>query len=98
MDHSTTYQEILAEMHKALEDFSANSDKLSGYDYEKQFRELTDKYNKRLFQASTGATPRSKNHRTKIKTSFGDIKVKKTLFNSIWNRVQNKSITSRTSL
>lgn len=72
-----TYEEILSEMHKALEEFSTTSQALSGYQYEKTFRDITDKYNLRLFQVSQGKVPKSKNESLKVQTSFGKINVKK---------------------
>lgn len=72
-----TYEIILAEMNKELNIFSGTSDNLSGYQYEKKFREITDKYNQRLFQTSQGKIPKSKNEKHKVQTSFGKIFVKK---------------------
>ena len=72
-----SYESILSEMNLALEEFSKTSDKMSGYEYEKKFREITDKYNQKLFQASQGAVPKSKNSRHKTQTSFGEMTVKK---------------------
>jgi len=71
------YKNILDQMNNDLEAFSINSNKLNGYQYEKKFREITDKFNKKLFQVSQGKVPKSKNASHKIKTSFGDITVKK---------------------
>jgi len=71
------YNSILTEMEEELSDFSKKSDELSAYDYENQFRSITDKYDKKLFQASLGRVPKSKNEKKKIQTSFGVINVKK---------------------
>lgn len=71
------YNEILEEMHRALNEFSSKSEELSSYEYEKQFREITDKYNSLLFQASMGKVPVSKNKKINIQTSFGKVAVKK---------------------
>lgn len=71
------YNEILAEMNNALNDFSLKSSELNAYDYELRFRELTDIYNGMLFQASVGKVPISKNEKKRIQTSFGKIDVKK---------------------
>lgn len=71
------YDLVLKEMNEALIDFSKKSDQLNAYEYEKQFRELTDYYNALLFQVSVGKVPASKNQRLSIQTSFGDIDVKK---------------------
>ena len=71
------YESILSEMNRELEKFSKTSDHLSGYQYEKTFREITDKYNQKLFQASQGKVPASKNEKHKIQTSFGEITTKK---------------------
>jgi hypothetical protein len=57
-----------------------SSNNLNGYQYEKKFREITDRFNKKLFQVSQGQVPKSKNASHKIKTSFGDIRVKKRIF------------------
>ncbi len=74
---SANYDTILAEMKEALEKFSKNSSLLDAYEYEKQFRELTDKYNLMLLQASVGKVPGSKNEKNSIETSFGKLEVKK---------------------
>jgi len=74
---SASYDTVLSEMKEALEKFSENSDQLDAYEYEKQFRELTDKYNHMLLQASIGKVPKSKNEKSSIETSFGKIEVKK---------------------
>jgi len=71
------YNGILEEMDKALNEFSSKSDELNAYDYEKKFRELTDKYNSMLFQASMGIVPSSKNEKKRIQTSFGKVDIKK---------------------
>jgi len=71
------YKNILEQMNNELEAFSMNSSKLNGYQYEKKFREITDRFNKELFQVSQGKVPKSKNESHKIQTSFGDITVKK---------------------
>jgi hypothetical protein len=73
----TEYAQILSEMRNALDEFSKGSEKLNAYDYELKFREITDHYNKLLFQASTGKIPGSKNGKIKVETSFGEITVKK---------------------
>lgn len=72
------YDSILEEMKKALAAFDRQSDKFSAYDYESKFRELTDKYNMLLFQASVGKVPASKNKKIAVSTSFGKVSVKKT--------------------
>ena len=74
---SQDYKNILDQMHEELNKFSATSDTLSGYRYEKRFREITDEYNKRLFQASQGEVLPSKNEKHNVRTSFGKIDVKK---------------------
>lgn len=71
------YNGILEEMNKALNEFSSKSNELNAYDYEQKFRELTDKYNAKLFQASIGEVPASKNNKRSIQTSFGKVDVKK---------------------
>lgn len=71
------YTAILSEMHKELENFSSKSRSLNAYDYEKEFRKITDKYDQKLFQASVGKVPKSKNKRHTIETGFGKINVKK---------------------
>jgi hypothetical protein len=71
------YTTILSEMNKELEDFSSKSQRLNAYEYEKAFRKITDKYDHRLFQASVGKIPKSKNKKNSIETSFGKINVKK---------------------
>lgn len=71
------YEKILEEMHVELNSFSSKSDQLSGYQYEKQFRDLTDKYNRLLFQSSLGKVPKSKNEKQTLQTSFGEVVVKK---------------------
>lgn len=73
----TNYNKITEEMVKALEKFSSGSGNLNAYDYEKGFREITDKYNQMLFKASLGDPPKSKNDKNTIKTSFGNVEVKK---------------------
>ena len=73
------YQTILEEMRVALEGFSSQSNELNAYDYEKKFREITDHYNKLLFQASVGKVPSSKNDKLNIQTSYGNIAVKKNI-------------------
>lgn len=72
-----SYESILSEMQAELEKFSRTSNTLNGYQYEKTFREITDKYNQQLFQASQGKVPKSKNAKHRIQTSFGEITVKK---------------------
>lgn len=72
-----SYKVILEEMNKELEKFSAGSAELSGYDYEKKFREITDKYEQKLFQASMGKVSSSKNEKKRIQTSFGKTNIKK---------------------
>lgn len=74
---SQAYKNILDQMHEELKGFSASSDSLSGYIYEKRFREITDKYNKKLFQASQGNVSPSKNKKHSVQTSFGKVDVKK---------------------
>ena len=71
------YEDLLLEMNKELNKFSQTSDSLNGYQYEKRFREITDKYNQQLFQASQGKVPKSKNEHHKVQTSFGEMVVKK---------------------
>jgi hypothetical protein len=71
------YNGILKEMQVALEEFSAKSEGLNAYEYEKGFREITDHFDKLLFQASVGKVPASKNGRNNIQTSYGNIAVKK---------------------
>jgi hypothetical protein len=71
------YTVILSEMNKELKDFSLKSRSLNGYDYENKFREITDKYDLKLFQASVGKIPKSKNKKNTIETSFGKLDVKK---------------------
>jgi len=71
------YTTILSEMNKELENFSSKSRRLNAYDYEKEFRKITDKYDQKLFQASVGKIPKSKNKKNSIKTSYGKINVKK---------------------
>jgi hypothetical protein len=71
------YTTILSEMNNALEDFSLKARSLNAYDYEKKFREITDKYDLKLFQASVGKIPKSKNKKNTIDTSFGKLDVKK---------------------
>ncbi len=71
------YKSILEEMDNELELFSKNANRLNGYQYEKTFREITDRFNQKLFQVSQGKTPKSKNESHKIKTGFGEITVKK---------------------
>jgi hypothetical protein len=71
------YTAILSEMNKELEDFSLKSKILNAYDYENRFREITDKYDLRLFQASVGKIPKSKNKKNTIGTSFGKLDIKK---------------------
>jgi succinate dehydrogenase flavin-adding protein (antitoxin of CptAB toxin-antitoxin module) len=71
------YTTILSEMDKELEDFSSKSQRLNAYEYEKEFRKITDKYDQKLFQASVGKIPKSKNKKNSIETSFGKINVKK---------------------
>lgn len=74
---SEDYKNILDQMHEELKQFSATSDTLSGYRYEKRFREITDEYNKKLFQASQGKVLPSKNKKHSVRTSFGKVDVKK---------------------
>lgn len=71
------YETILSEMNAELNEFSKTSNELNGYQYEKQFREITDRYNQKLFEASQGEIPKSKNSKHKLQTSFGEIEVKK---------------------
>jgi hypothetical protein len=71
------YAAILTEMQKELENFSSKSRSLNAYDYEKEFRKITDKYDQKLFQVSVGKVPKSKNKKKSIETSFGKINVKK---------------------
>ena len=71
------YSSILTEMHKELEIFSSKSRTLNAYDYEKEFRKITDKYDQKLFQTSVGKVPKSKNKKHRLDTSFGKINVKK---------------------
>jgi hypothetical protein len=71
------YTAILSEMNKELKDFSLKARSLNAYDYEKKFREITDKYDLKLFQASVGKIPKSKNKKNTIDTSFGKLDVKK---------------------
>ncbi len=71
------YKSILEEMDNELELFSKNANCLNGYQYEKTFREITDRFNQKLFQVSQGKVPKSKNESHKIKTGFGEITVKK---------------------
>ena len=71
------YNSILDEMKKALDAFDRQSEKFSAYDYETKFREITDKYNLLLFQASVGKVPASKNGKVAVSTSFGKVSVKK---------------------
>ena len=74
---SQDYKNILDQMHEDLKKFSATCDTLSGYRYEKRFREITDEYNKMLFQASQGEVSPSKNEKHSVRTSFGKVTVKK---------------------
>lgn len=71
------YKNILNQMNNDLEAFSMKSGNLNGYQYEKKFREITDKFNRKLFQVSQGQVPKPKNSSHKIQTSFGNIDVKK---------------------
>jgi hypothetical protein len=71
------YTTILSEMNKELENFASKSKNLNAYAYEKEFRTITDKYDQKLFQASVGKVPKSKNKKNTIQTSFGKINVKK---------------------
>ena len=72
-----SYKNILDEMNQELALFSSQSDGFSAYDYENKFREITDKYNQKLFQASLGKVPASKNEKITVQTSFGKVEVKK---------------------
>ena len=72
-----SYETILSEMNEELKQFSKTSNELNGYQYEKQFKEITDRYNRTLFEASQGKIPKSKNSKHKVQTSFGEIEVKK---------------------
>lgn len=74
---NNNYKIILEEMNKALDKFSSGSENLNAYDYEKKFREITDKYEQKLFQASMGKVSQSKNEKKTIQTSFGKTRVKK---------------------
>jgi len=69
--------EIAKEMAWALEKYAMESTHLNAYEYEKGFREITDNYNLKLFQASLGDGPKSKNDKNTIQTSFGKVDVKK---------------------
>jgi len=69
------YISILEEMNNELVSFTRKSDELNAYDYENRFREITDKYDRKLFQASMGKIPRSKNEKKNIQTSFGNVNV-----------------------
>jgi len=71
------YKDILEEMNQELEKFSKESSKLSGYEYEKNFRAIVTQYEQRLFQASIGEIPKSRNEKLVIKSSFGEVSVKK---------------------
>ena len=64
------YRTLLDEMNEKLNEFSKRSDSLSAYEYEKQFREITDHYDQLLFQASVGKVPASKNERNTIQIHF----------------------------
>jgi hypothetical protein len=77
MTTTIEYRTILDEMNKNLNEFSKLSGSLSAYEYEKQFREITDHYDQLLFQASLGKVPASKNERNTIQTGYGDVSVKK---------------------
>lgn len=74
---NTNYKIILEEMNTELDQFSVRSETLSAYEYETKFREITDKYDRKLFQASMGKVSMSKNEKKNIQTSFGKTKVKK---------------------
>jgi hypothetical protein len=72
-----SYKSILSEMETTLHEFSTHSGSMDAYTYEKEFREITDSYNLRLFQASIGSVPASKNEKNTVLTGFGNIEVKK---------------------
>jgi hypothetical protein len=71
------YTAILSEMNKELKNFSLKSRSLNAYDYEKEFRKITDEYDQKLFQVSIGKIPKSKNKKHTVETSFGKINAKK---------------------
>ena len=70
-------QDIFQSYQEELAAFKEESEKLSAYDYEKRFKEITDKYNHLLFQSSVGDIPSSKNKKHTVQSSFGKIEVKK---------------------
>lgn len=74
---TSLYEQILSEMNDELQAFSGLSASLSGYEYEKRFRIITDRYNQKLFQASQGPVPKSKNEKNIVQTTFGKVAIKK---------------------
>lgn len=86
-------------MHCALKDFSSKSDELNAYEYEKQFMEITDKYNRMLFQASMGKVPASKNEKIRIQTNLVKVDVKKRTYDKpSANGIQNQPVIAGTTM
>ncbi len=62
------------EFKKEINGFSQdNNNRTNLYDYEKKFRDIVQKYEQKIFQASLGEAPKSKNKKKTIKSTFGNV-------------------------
>ncbi len=60
--NTANLENLFEEFKRKVEEFSTTkSNRTNLYDYEKGFRAITDEFEKKIFQASIGDVPKSKN-------------------------------------
>jgi hypothetical protein len=71
---ATKLDHIFEEFKKEVSEFAKDEkNRCNFYDYEKKFREITQKYEQEVFQTTIGAVPASKNKKKTVKCTFGSV-------------------------
>jgi len=74
----TNFDSLFDEFKKEVEEFSQdNGNRTNLYDFEKNFRDIVQKYEQKIFQDSLGEVAKSKNKKKTIKSTFGKVEVSK---------------------